>query len=116
MTHLTFITATEHKHTDEGTYPHRHWHHQVATETAATLDGQTKQMEAVLDSLDEIHFSLKKANQVIRDITRRIATDKCVTMWRGCTYCLTVDCPPLRPGAPCRQQFATELKLFALRA
>lgn len=50
---------------------------QVATETAATLDGQTKQMEGVLNSLDEIHFSLKKANQVIRDITRRIATDKC---------------------------------------
>ena len=33
----------------------------------------------MLDSLDEIHFSLKKANQVIRDITRRIATDKCVS-------------------------------------
>ena len=55
-----------------------HVRKQVATETAATLDGQTKQMETVLDSLDEIHFSLKKANQVIRDITRRIATDKCV--------------------------------------
>ena len=51
---------------------------QVATETAATLDGQTKQMEGVLNSLDEVHFSLKKANQVIRDIMRRIATDKCV--------------------------------------
>lgn len=49
---------------------------QVATDTAVTLDGQTKQMEHVLDSLDEIQFSLKKAKQVIRDITRGIATDK----------------------------------------
>ena len=49
---------------------------QVATETAVALDGQTKQMEHVLDSLDEIHFSLKKAGQVIRDITRGLATDK----------------------------------------
>lgn len=43
-----------------------------------TLDGQTKQMEHVLDSLDDIQFSLKKAGQVIRDITRGVATDKCV--------------------------------------
>ena len=49
---------------------------QVATDTAVALDGQTKQMEHVLDSLDDIQFSLKKAKQVIRDITRGIATDK----------------------------------------
>ena len=49
---------------------------QAATDTAVTLDGQTKQMEHVLDSLDNIQFSLQKAKQVIRDITRGIATDK----------------------------------------
>lgn len=48
----------------------------MATDTAVTLDGQTKQMEQVLDSLDDIQFSLKKAGQVIRDITRGLATDK----------------------------------------
>lgn len=49
---------------------------QIATGTAATLHGQTKQLEKVLDDLDEITFSLKKAKQVIRDITRGLATDK----------------------------------------
>ncbi len=63
---------------------------QVATETATTLDGQTKQMEGVLNSLDEIHFSLKKANQVIRDITRRLATDKCATTAWPLHVCMPV--------------------------
>jgi SNARE protein len=30
-----------------------------------------------MDDLDEIHFTMKKARQVIRDIARGIATDKC---------------------------------------
>ena len=50
---------------------------EVGTKTAETLHQQGQQMERVLDALDEIKFSMKKANQVIRDITRSIATDKC---------------------------------------
>jgi novel plant SNARE len=52
----------------------------IATNTAETLHKQTEQLERTLDSLDEVHFTLKKAKQVIRDITRGIATDKCVTI------------------------------------
>lgn len=48
----------------------------VGTKTAETLHQQGQQMERVLDALDEIKFSMKKANQVIRDITRSMATDK----------------------------------------
>ncbi len=48
----------------------------IATGTAETLQKQTEQMERTLDNLDEIQFSLKKAKQVIRDITRGMATDK----------------------------------------
>ena len=56
---------------------------QVATSTAETLDQQTEQLERVLDNLDEIQFSLHKAKQVIRDITRGLATDKCAAAtWR----------------------------------
>ena len=51
---------------------------QVGTKTAETLHDQTKQLERVVDDLDQIQFSLKKAQQVIRDITRGIATDKWV--------------------------------------
>ncbi len=49
---------------------------EVGTKTAETLHQQGQQMERVLDALDEIKFSMKKANQVIRDITRSLATDK----------------------------------------
>ena len=55
---------------------------QVGTKTAETLHDQTKQLERVVDDLDQIQFSLKKARQVIRDITRGIATDKWVPV--GC--------------------------------
>jgi SNARE protein len=51
---------------------------EVGTKTAETLHDQTKQLERVVDDLDQIHFSLKKASKVIRDITRQIATDKCI--------------------------------------
>ena len=33
-------------------------------------------MERVLDELEQIHFTMKKANQVLRDMTRGIATDR----------------------------------------
>ena len=57
----------------------------IATTTAETLHKQTEQLERTLDSLDEVHFTLKKAKQVIRDITRGIATDKCVAVGGGLT-------------------------------
>lgn len=40
-------------------------------------------MERVLDDLEQIHFSMKKANQVLRDMTRGIATDRRACSWRG---------------------------------
>lgn len=48
----------------------------VGTKTAETLDSQTKQLEKVMDDLDEIQFTMQKAKQVIRDMTRSMATDK----------------------------------------
>lgn len=56
---------------------------EVGTKTAETLHQQGEQMERVLDALDEIKFSMKKANQVIRDITRSLATDKCAPFLRN---------------------------------
>ncbi len=50
---------------------------EVGAKTAETLQAQGQQMERVLDALDDIKFSMKKANQVLRDITRSMATDKC---------------------------------------
>ena len=51
---------------------------QIGTQTAEALRGQTQQLERIVDDLDEIHFSLKKSFGVLRDITRGLATDKCI--------------------------------------
>ena len=51
---------------------------QLGQQTAESLRNQTEQMERVVDDLDEIHFSLKKSFKVIRDLTRGLATDKCI--------------------------------------
>lgn len=50
----------------------------IGIQTAETLQGQTRQLEKVIDDLDEIHFTMKKARQVIRDMTRSIMTDKLI--------------------------------------
>ena len=50
----------------------------LGQQTAEALRRQTEQMERVVDDLDEIHFSLKKSFKVIRDLTRGLATDKCI--------------------------------------
>ena len=55
---------------------------QVGTKVAETLEGQTHQMEKIQGDLDEIKFTLKKAQKVIRDITRSMATDKCARCLR----------------------------------
>lgn len=52
----------------------------IGTKTAETLEGQTRQLERVIDDLDEIHFTMKKASQVIRDMTRGMATDRCASL------------------------------------
>ena len=53
---------------------------QIGTQTAEALRGQTKQLEKIVDDLDEIHFSLKKSFGVLKDITRGLATDKCIML------------------------------------
>lgn len=50
----------------------------IGIQTAETLQGQTRQLEKVIDDLDEIHFTMKKARQVIRDMTRSLMTDKLI--------------------------------------
>lgn len=53
---------------------------QIGTQTAEALRGQTRQLEKVVDDLDEIHFSLKKSFGVLKDLTRGLATDKCIML------------------------------------
>lgn len=51
---------------------------QIGTQTAATLQDQSVQLNKIVDELDEIHFTMKKASLVIRDLGRGLMTDKCI--------------------------------------
>jgi len=63
---------------------------QVGTTTLATLQQQTEQMENMVNDLDDIHFNLKKASQMIRDLMKGFATDKCIMLMMAVIVCLIV--------------------------
>ncbi|XP_062146503.1 novel plant SNARE 11-like isoform X2 [Alnus glutinosa] len=42
----------------------------VGTETAAALKAQTEQMSRIVNELDSIHFSIKKASQLVKELGR----------------------------------------------
>jgi len=52
---------------------------QIGTETAAQLQRQTDQMTNMIDNLDQIESMLDRSTKIIKDIARRVATDK--YMW-----------------------------------
>jgi len=51
---------------------------EVGAQTAASLAQQTEQMKRIGNELDSVHFSLKKASQMVKEIGRQVATDKCI--------------------------------------
>jgi SNARE protein len=51
---------------------------ETGTQTAAALTQQTEQMKRIGNELDSVHFSLKKASQLVKEIGRQVATDKCI--------------------------------------
>ncbi|KAL6985860.1 putative plant SNARE 11 [Sarracenia purpurea var. burkii] len=50
----------------------------VGTETAAALKAQTEQMSRIVNELDSMHFSIKKASKLVKEIGRQVATDRCI--------------------------------------
>ncbi|XP_062108909.1 novel plant SNARE 13 [Humulus lupulus] len=97
---------------------------EVGTQTASTLKGQTDQMGRIVNELDTIQFSIKKASQLVKEIGRQIATDRCIMLFLflivvGVIVIIVVkivnpnnkdirDIPGLAPPAPSR-------KLLSLR-
>ncbi|KAM7253794.1 hypothetical protein ACFE04_031476 [Oxalis oulophora] len=49
----------------------------VGTETVASLKAQTEQMSRIVNELDSIQFSLKRASKLVKELGRQLATDKC---------------------------------------
>lgn len=50
----------------------------VGTETTSALKAQTEQMSRIVNELDSIHFSIKKATQLVKEIGRQVATDRVI--------------------------------------
>lgn len=50
----------------------------VGTQTAVNLKGQTEQMGRIVNDLDTVQFTIKKATQLVKEIGRQVATDKCI--------------------------------------
>ncbi|KAL6532508.1 putative plant SNARE 13 [Orobanche gracilis] len=60
---------------------------ELGEQTATTLKGQTEQMGRVVNELDTIHFSIKKASQLVKEIGRQVATDKCIMLFLFLIVC-----------------------------
>ncbi|KAJ1383314.1 Target SNARE coiled-coil-like proteiny domain [Sesbania bispinosa] len=92
---------------------------EVGTQTATTLKGQTEQMGRIVNELDSIQFSIKKASQLVKEIGRQVATDKCIMLLLVLIVCGVIavivvkivnpnnknirDIPGLAPPAPTRR-------------
>lgn len=92
---------------------------EVGTQTAVTLKGQTEQMGRIVNELDTIQFSIKKASQLVKEIGRQVATDKCIMLFLLLIVCGVIaiiivkvvnpsnknirDIPGLAPPAPSRR-------------
>ncbi|KAM7530908.1 hypothetical protein LguiB_034318 [Lonicera macranthoides] len=55
----------------------------VGTETAAALKAQTEQMSRIVNELDSIQFSMKKASKLVKQIGRQVATDRFIMVMLG---------------------------------
>ncbi|KAI8000029.1 putative plant SNARE 11 [Camellia lanceoleosa] len=44
----------------------------VGTDTAAAMKAQTEQMSGIVNELDSIHFSIKKASKLVKEIGRQV--------------------------------------------
>ncbi|KAG6488732.1 hypothetical protein ZIOFF_049981 [Zingiber officinale] len=89
---------------------------EVGTQTAANIKGQTEQMGRIVNELDTIQFSIKKASQLVKEIGRQVATDKCIMFFLFLIVCGVIaviivkvvhpnnksipDIPGLAPPAP----------------
>ncbi|TYJ45587.1 hypothetical protein E1A91_A02G066900v1 [Gossypium mustelinum] len=92
---------------------------EVGTQTAGTLKGQTDQMGRIVNELDTIQFSIKKASQLVKEIGRQVTTDKCIMLFLFLIVCGVIaiivvkivnpnnkdirDIPGLAPPAPSRR-------------
>lgn len=59
----------------------------IGAQTGQTLKSQTEQMGRIVNELDTIQFSIKKASQLVKEIGRQIATDRCIMLFLFLVVC-----------------------------
>lgn len=99
---------------------------EVGTQTAVKLKGQTDQMGRIVNELDTIQFSIKKASQLVKEIGRQVATDKCIMFFLLLIVCGVIaiivvkivnphnkdirDIPGLAPPAPAARRLLSYVR------
>ncbi|CAL5408190.1 unnamed protein product [Camellia sinensis] len=60
----------------------------VGIDTAAALTAQTEQMSGIINELDAIHFSIKKASKLVKEIDATLLN---ATSFEYAMICLHID-------------------------
>ncbi|CAL5344377.1 unnamed protein product [Camellia sinensis] len=60
----------------------------VGIDTAAALKAQTEQMSGIINELDAIHFSIKKASKLVKEIDATLLN---ATSFKYVMICLHID-------------------------
>lgn len=63
---------------------------EVGQKTASTLREQTEQMQRIEEGIDQVRFDLQRARGMVRDISKSIATDKCIMCLFALVICAVI--------------------------
>lgn len=104
---------------------------EVGAQTATTMKGQTEQMGRIVNDLDTVHFSIKKATQLVREIGRQVACDKFIMFFLFLVVCGVIaiiivkivhpnnksirDIPGLAPPVPTSRKLLSAELLIGLQ-
>ncbi|ONM20032.1 putative plant SNARE 13 [Zea mays] len=76
---------------------------EIAFDQGSRAALQTEQMKRIGNELDSIHFSLKKASQMVKEIGRQVATDKCIMAFLFLIVCGVIAIIVVKVGCRLRR-------------
>eukprot|EP00775_Hariotina_reticulata_P008789 gene8789-8967_t len=81
---------------------------EIGKNTAATLHDQSQQLNKIVDDLNEIEFTMKKATKIIADIGKGIMTDRCIMFLLFLVVCGVIALSKLNAGRGAFDEACTE--------
>ncbi|ONM00760.1 putative plant SNARE 13 [Zea mays] len=76
---------------------------EIAFDQGSRAALQTEQMKRIGNELDSVHFSLKKASQMVKEIGRQVATDKCIMAFLFLIVCGVIAIIVVKVGCRLRR-------------